>query len=186
MLQANSVVFDRQDVSGPTTVVVDGTEIAGGESLQTDLVAAIKAAGYPVGGSATTIKVDGIGDFFDGRVLGVALLLLALVALAQMTQGPAATAMAEVFPTRIRATALSIPYQLGVGVFGGLLPATMVAISAEVGSFTTALWYPVGAMALGLVILLFTLPETKGVDLGEVSLDGDTAVEPAEPVRQGR
>ncbi|WP_020415849.1 MFS transporter [Amycolatopsis sp. ATCC 39116] len=186
VLQANSVVFDRQDVSGPTTVVVDGTEIAGGESLQTDLVAAIKAAGYPVGGSATTIKVDGIGDFFDGRVLGVALLLLALVALAQMTQGPAATAMAEVFPTRIRATALSIPYQLGVGVFGGLLPATMVAISAEVGSFTTALWYPVGAMALGLVILLFTLPETKGVDLGEVSLDGDTAAEPAEPVRQGR
>ncbi|WP_459711928.1 MFS transporter [Actinophytocola sp. KF-1] len=161
--------------------MVDGREITGGASLETDLVAAIEAAGYPVDGSATTIKVEGVGDFFDGPVLGVALLLLVLVALAQMAQGPAATAMAEVFPTRIRATALSIPYQLGVGVFGGLLPATMVAIGAEVGSFTTALWYPVGAMALGLVILLFTLPETKGVDLAEVRLDGDTA---DEPVRQ--
>ncbi|UMP06879.1 MFS transporter [Amycolatopsis sp. EV170708-02-1] len=182
VLQANSVTFDRQDVTGPTTVVVDGTEIAGGPSLRQDLVAAIKGAGYPVGGSGTTIKAEGIGGFFTGPVLGVALLLLALVALAQMAQGPAATAMAEVFPTRIRATALSVPYQLGVGLFGGLLPATMTAIGAEVGSFTTALWYPVGAMALGLVILLFTLPETQGVDLADVRLAGDTSADATEDV----
>ncbi|GAB3467400.1 MFS transporter [Actinophytocola sediminis] len=179
VLQANSVIFDRQDAAGQTTVVVDGTEIAGGPDLESDIVAAIRAVGYPVDGSTTTIRIDGIGDFFDGPVLGVALLLLALVALAQLAQGPAATTMAEVFPTRIRATALSIPYQLGVGVFGGLLPATMVAIGAEVGSFTSALWYPVGAMALGLVVLLFTLPETRGVDLAEVRLAGDTADESA-------
>jgi hypothetical protein len=111
-------------------------------------------------------------------VLTIGLLLLALVAFAQMAQGPAATAMAEVFPTRVRATALSIPYQLGVGMFGGLLPATMVAIGAEVGSITTALWYPVGAMALGLLVLAFTLPETKGVNLSDVRIPGDTAEEP--------
>ncbi|MEU0486749.1 MFS transporter [Streptosporangium sp. NPDC006013] len=182
VLQSNSVTFDRQDTIGPTKVLVNDTEVSGGPQLKDELRAALKTAGYPVDGSASTIKITGIGDFFDGPVLTVALLLLALVAFAQMAQGPAATAMAEVFPTRVRATALSIPYQLGVGVFGGLLPATMVAIGAEVGSTTTALWYPVGAMALGLLILVFTLPETKGVDLAEVRLPGDTAEEPA--VRQ--
>ncbi|WP_033288798.1 MFS transporter, partial [Amycolatopsis jejuensis] len=179
VLQSHSVTFDQQDVTGPTTVVVNGTEVAGGPQLPANLLTALKTAGYP-GDAPAPLKVSGIGDFFHGPVLGVSLLVLVLVALAQMAQGPAATAMAEVFPTRIRATALSIPYQLGVGVFGGLLPATMVAIGAEAGSFTAALWYPVGAMALGLVILLFTLPETRGVDLSEVRLAKDKA----EPARQ--
>ncbi|MES9604810.1 MFS transporter [Actinomadura sp. NPDC000929] len=185
-LQTDSVTFDRQDTAGPTKVLVNGTEVSGGPRMSEDLLAALRTAGYPVGGSSDTIKISGIGDVFGGRVIGVGLLLLALVAFAQMAQGPAATAMAEVFPTRIRATALSIPYQLGVGVFGGLLPATMVAIGAELGSTTTALWYPVGAIALGLLILVFALPETKGVDLAEVRLDGDTAPDdeaaPEEPV----
>jgi len=182
VLQANSVTFERQDTTGPTKVLVNGTEVADGPNLADDLPAALKSAGYPVDGSGGTLRISGFGDLFDGPVVTVALLLLALVAFAQMAQGPASVAMAEVFPTRVRATALSIPYQLGVGVFGGLLPATMVAIGAEVGSITAALWYPVGAMALGLLILAFTLPETKGVDLAEVRIAGDTAAEPV--VRQ--
>ncbi|WP_214109134.1 MFS transporter [Acrocarpospora catenulata] len=177
VLQANSVTFERQDSTGPTKVLVNDTQVSGGPQLTDELLAALRTTGYPVDGSDGTIKITSVGDFFTGPVLTVALLLLALVAFAQMAQGPAATAMAEVFPTRVRATALSIPYQLGVGMFGGLLPATMVAIGAEVGSTTTALWYPVGALALGLVILVFTLPETKGVDLAEVRLEGDTAEE---------
>ncbi len=86
--------------------------------------------------------------------------------------------MAEVFPTRIRATrALSIPAQLGVGVFGGLLPATMVAIGAGIGQHhRRAHRYPIGALALAAaLILLFTLPESKGVDLADVHIPGDTA-----------
>ncbi|WP_062353116.1 MFS transporter [Herbidospora yilanensis] len=179
VLQSNSVSFDREDVTGPTKIIVNGATVTGGPALKDDLSAALKTAGYPVGGSANTIRISGIGDFFSGPVITVALLLLALVAFAQMAQGPASAAMAEVFPTRIRATALSIPYQLGVGVFGGLLPATMVAIGAEIGSTTAALWYPVGGLALGLLILLFTLPESKGVDLADVRIPGDTAEEPA-------
>jgi MFS family permease len=182
VLQAHSVIFDREDTTGPTKVLVNDTQVSGGPRMTDDLLAALGTAGYPVDGSGGTIKITGVGDLFDGPVLAVALLLLALVAFAQMAQGPAATAMAEVFPTRVRATALSIPYQLGVGMFGGLLPATMVAVGAEVGSTTTALWYPVGAMALGLLILVFTLPETKGVSLAEVRIAGDTAEEPV--VRQ--
>ncbi|MFF0341725.1 MFS transporter [Kribbella sp. NPDC004875] len=174
ILQSNSVTFDRVNTTGPTTVQVNDIEVSG-PTLDADLTKALGSAGYPVKGSATSIKIGGLGDFFDSAVLKVALLLLLLVAYAQLAQGPASAAMAEVFPTRIRATALSVPYQLGVGVFGGLLPATMVAIGAQVGSFTTALWYPVIAMAIGLAILVFTLPETKGVDLADVTLD-----EPAE------
>lgn len=177
-LQANSVIFDREDAAGPTKVLVNGTEVSGGPQLTENLLAALKSAGYPVDGSGGRLVVAGFGDLFSGPVLTIGLLLLVLVAFAQMAQGPAATAMAEVFPTRVRATALSIPYQLGVGMFGGLLPATMVAIGAEVGSITTALWYPVGAMALGLLVLAFTLPETKGVNLSDVRIPGDTAEEP--------
>ncbi|MER7282625.1 MFS transporter [Dactylosporangium sp. NPDC000244] len=171
VLQAYSVEFSRADVDGPTSVLVDQTEVAGGPTLEKDLVKAIGAAGYPIDGSATTIKVSSVLDYFSWPVVKVSLLLLVLVACAQLAQGPASVAMAEVFPTRIRATALAVPYQLGVGVFGGLLPATMVAIGSQSGSLTTALWYPVVAMGIGLVILLFTLPETKGVALSEVKLD---------------
>ncbi|MGW3471445.1 MFS transporter [Saccharopolyspora sp. NPDC000995] len=170
ILNRNSVRFHIVDGAGPTTVTVDQTAIAGGPRLEAELVNALKTSGYPIAGASGTVAIDSVGDLFSMPVVQVALLLLLLVALAQMSQGPAATAMAELFPTRIRATALSIPYQLGVGIFGGLLPATMVAIGAEVGSTTAALWYPVGAVTLGLLILVFTLPETRGIELADVRL----------------
>ncbi|MFC5744280.1 MFS transporter [Actinomadura rugatobispora] len=166
VLQGNSVEFQREDTRGATEIVVDGETITAGPTLEKDLAAAIQKAGYPAEGAA--IKVDSVTDFLSWPVLTVAGLLLLLVAYAQMAQGPAAVTMAEVFPTRIRATAMSLPYQVGVGLFGGFLPATMVAIGTEAGSLTTALWYPVIAMAIGSVILVFTLPETRGTDLSRV------------------
>ena len=184
VLQSGSVEFDREDsTDGTTSVVVDGASVQGGPDLEAQLTAALTDAGYPMDGSDRTIRVDGFGDLFDGRVLAAGALLLCLVLFAQLAQGPASTAMTEVFPTRIRATALSIPYQLGVGVFGGLLPATMVALGAEIGSFTTALWYPVIAMGVGLLILVFTLPETRGRDLAEITIPGED--DDVRPVEQG-
>ncbi|SHK07164.1 Predicted arabinose efflux permease, MFS family [Pseudonocardia thermophila] len=186
VLQANSVIFHRADATGPTTVVVNGTEVREGPNLADELTAALVDAGYPVKGSAETVRIDSLGDLLDSRVLLVALLVLALAALSQAVQGPAAATMAEVFPTRIRTTALSIPYQIGVAFFGGLLPATMVAIGAELGSFTAALWYPVIGMTIGLVILLFTLPETRDTDLSAVHIKGDVEdPEPAEEATAG-
>ncbi|MEV0362148.1 MFS transporter [Nocardia fusca] len=180
VLQSNSVRFDRTDgAGGPTTVTVGDTVVGPSATFEDDLEAVLTEAGYPIGGSTESILIEGAGDLFDPRILAVTGLLLCLVLFAQMAQGPASVTMVEVFPTRIRATALSLPYQLGVGFFGGLLPATMVAIGAEVGSFTTALWYPVIAMGLGVIILYFTLPETRGVDLATVTIAGDTATVPA-------
>ncbi|MDV6285820.1 MFS transporter [Rhodococcus jostii] len=183
-LQSNSVLFDRVDAAGgPTTVTVGDTTVTASPTFEDDLLGALTAAGYPIDGSTEAILIEGVGDLFDARILAVMGLLLFLVLFAQMAQGPASVTMVEVFPTRIRATALSLPYQLGVCFFGGLLPATMVAIGAEVGSFTTALWYPVIAMGLGVLVLYFTLPETRGVDLATVTIKGDTAPIP-EPTLQ--
>ncbi|MFG2583061.1 MFS transporter [Streptomyces malaysiensis] len=173
VLHASSVKFDRQDIGGPTEVVIDGKHITAGPRMEADITAAVHDAGYPVRGAAIT--VDGVTGFLSWPVLKVAALLLLLVAYAQMAQAPAATAMAEVFPTRIRSTAMSLPYQTGVGIFGGFLPATMVAIGAETGDITDALWYPVVAMAIGSVILVFALPETRGVDLAKADGEEPTA-----------
>lgn len=183
VLQANAVRFDRVDTEGPTVVTVNDVPVAGGPALADDLTRALGSAGYPVDGATDVIAIEGFGDLFDVRVLGVMGLLLSVVLFAQLAQGPAATTMTEVFPTRIRATALALPYQLGVGVFGGLLPATMVAIGAEVGSTSTALWYPVIAMALGLAVLVVTLPETRGTDLSDVHIPGEERAPESDPVR---
>lgn len=74
--------------------------------------------------------------------------------------GPQAAALVELFPTRIRYTALSLPYHVGVGWFGGFLPATAFAIVAATGNICAGLWYPVGVSALGFIVTLFLLPET--------------------------
>ena len=75
--------------------------------------------------------------------------------------GPQAAALVELFPTRIRYTALSVPYHIGVGWFGGFLPATAFAIVAcTTGDIYAGLWYPVIVAAIGFVVTFLLLPET--------------------------
>ena len=73
----------------------------------------------------------------------------------------------ELFPTRIRYSALSLPYHVGVGWFGGFLPATAFAIVAETGNIYAGLWYPVLVAAIGFVVTLLFLPETRGRDIAD-------------------
>src|SRR3982750_1405318 len=68
------------------------------------------------------------------------------------SHGPIAAALVELFPTRIRYTAMSLPYHVGNGWFGGLLPATAFAISAQTGNPYSGLWYPV-VIALATVVI---------------------------------
>jgi hypothetical protein len=79
--------------------------------------------------------------------------------------GPQAAALVELFPTRIRYSALSLPYHIGNGWFGGFLPATAFAIVAATGNIYAGLWYPVVIAAIGFVVMLFLLPETRGRDI---------------------
>ncbi len=92
----------------------------------------------------------------------VVVILVALLALAAAASGAYAALLAELFPARIRYTALSFPQNFGNGWFGGLLPAITFAIVAASGDVFAGLWYPVGLAALCLVVGMLALPETRG------------------------
>jgi hypothetical protein len=74
------------------------------------------------------------------------------VILVTMVYGPIAAMLVEMFPTRIRYTSMSLPYHIGNGWFGGLLPTTAFAIVAQTGNMYNGLWYPIIIAAVTLVI----------------------------------
>ena len=96
----------------------------------------------------------------------IAVLLLFVVA-ATALYGPQAAALVEMFPTRIRYTAMSLPYHLGTGWVGGFLPVTGFALVAITGNIYAGLWYPVFFTALSVVCALLFLKETRGKPLEE-------------------
>ncbi|MDQ1183907.1 MFS transporter [Agrobacterium larrymoorei] len=91
--------------------------------------------------------------------------LTVLVIYVTMVYGPIAALLVELFPTRIRYSGMSLPYHIGNGWFGGLLPATAFAMSAAKGDIYYGLWYPIIFAGLTLVIGLLFLPETKDRDI---------------------
>ncbi|HTO41308.1 MAG TPA: MFS transporter [Rhizomicrobium sp.] len=115
---------------------------------------ALRATGYPKTADPSGIDIAG----------ALAALLIFVIAAAAL-YGPQAATLVELFPTRIRYTAMSVPYHIGVGWFGGFLPATAFAIVAATGNIYAGLWYPVIIAAVGFVVTLFFLPETKGRDI---------------------
>jgi predicted MFS family arabinose efflux permease len=117
--------------------------------FQSSLKRALTAAGYPTSARSSAI------DF--PRTLAI---LLVFITAAAALYGPQAAALVELFPTRIRYTALSVPYHIGVGWFGGFLPATAFAIVAATGDIYAGLWYPVIVSAIGFVVTFLLLPET--------------------------
>ena len=82
--------------------------------------------------------------------------------------GPMAAALVEMFPTRIRYTALSLPYHIGTGWVGGFLPATAYAMVVAKGDIYYGLWYPVIGGAISVVASLLFLKESRGRDLDTV------------------
>ncbi len=118
------------------------------------LKAALARAGYPLAADVHAIDVP--------RALG---LLLVLMTAAAALYGPQAATLVELFPTRIRYTALSFPYHVGVGWFGGFLPVTAYAIVVATGNIYAGLWYPTIVAGIGFVVTLFFLPETRNRDI---------------------
>ena len=96
---------------------------------------------------------------------GVYLMMALFVIAATALYGPQAAALVELFPTRIRYTALSVPYHIGVGWLGGLLPAIVFAINTTTGSIYNGLWFPVIVTAIAALVTLLFLPETKDRDI---------------------
>jgi len=116
--------------------------------------AALKAAGYP--DKADPARVD-----YWGLLAIMAVFVVAATAL----YGPIASCLVELFPTRIRYTAMSLPYNIGTGWVGGFVPFVSFTMVVANGNAYFGLWYPVIATALSFLITLFWLPETKGADL---------------------
>ena len=93
--------------------------------------------------------------------------LLLFVVAATALYGPQAAALVEMFPTRIRYTAMSLPYHVGTGWVGGFLPVTSFAIVALTGDIYAGLWYAVAFTALSAIVTIFFLKETHGKPLEE-------------------
>jgi hypothetical protein len=145
-----------------------------------DLAAELTAVGYPAAANASVVKMANPFDIFRPQPLMLVGALLFLVILVTMVYGPIAATLVELFPTRIRYTSMSLPYHIGNGWFGGLLPATVFAMNAQSGSIYFGLWYPIVIAAATAVIGLLFLPETKDRDIfaGDLSYHpGDTIVE---------
>ncbi len=100
-------------------------------------------------------------------VMTIAILTI-LVIYVTMVYGPIAAILVEMFPTRIRYTGMSLPYHIGNGWFGGLLPAGVFALSAARGDIYYGLWYPIIIASITFVIGMIFLKETKGVDLDKI------------------
>lgn len=96
------------------------------------------------------------------KVVGILFILILYVT---MVYGPIAAILVEMFPTRIRYTGMSLPYHIGNGWFGGLLPATVFALSAAKGDIYYGLWYPIVIAAMTLIIGMIFVKDTLGTDL---------------------
>jgi len=120
--------------------------------------AALKGLNYPT--KADPAKIDW---FKTMTILTIFLLYVTMV------YGPIAAFLVELFPTKIRYTSMSLPYHIGNGWFGGMLPLLATAIVAWTGNIYAGLYYPIGVALMTVVIGFFFLGETKDTDIAESS-----------------
>ncbi|MEO7497083.1 MAG: MFS transporter [Massilia sp.] len=175
MLTAASVSYTKVDAAPGTVAVVkigdkelpsfnanmtatglqfDADSKAKEAALKKEIGGAIKAAGYPPKADPEAINKP-----------MVTLLLFILVIYVTMVYGPIAAMLVEMFPTRIRYTSMSLPYHIGNGWFGGLLPTTAFALVAYKGDIYYGLWYPIIVAAITVVIGALFVKETKDNDI---------------------
>jgi MFS family permease len=147
---------DAKAIAAATARVkaLTGEKTAKDAVLSGKLSAALKTAGYPA--KADMAKFDKVT---------VVIILTYLVLLVTMVYGPIAAMLVEMFPTRIRYTSMSLPYHIGNGWFGGLLPTTAFAIVAQTGNMYNGLWYPIIIAGATVVIGGLFIKETKDVDI---------------------
>ena len=157
------VKIGDKELAPPTGVLAAGGhkfDEASGKAIgafKKDVADALKAAGYPTKAKAI--------DFMSGQWWTIVALLTVLVIYVTMVYGPIAAMLVEMFPTRIRYTSMSLPYHIGNGWFGGLLPSVTFAMVAQNGNMYYGLWYPIVIAAVCFVIGLLFIRETKDRDI---------------------
>jgi len=157
---------NREALPGATaSVTVGGAVVPSVEGSGLDK-AALKAAKADFEGRLKTALTDAgypaKADPDRINFVGLFLTLLVFVVAATALYGPQASALVELFPTRVRYTALSLPYHVGTGWVGGFVPFSAFAIVAATGDIYAGLWYPFVFTLISVVCTLFLLPETKG------------------------
>jgi MFS family permease len=172
-LAQNSVSYDNVTVAeaGPSTVKIgekvitapvakvvnskfDEESVKAIAAFKKEISEALKESGYP--SKADPAKVD---------KLTIVAILSILVIYVTMVYGPIAAMLVEMFPTRIRYTSMSLPYHIGNGWFGGLMPTIAFAMVAQNGNMYYGLWYPIVIASVTFVIGLLFVKETKDVDI---------------------
>ncbi|MEW6705981.1 MAG: MFS transporter [Pseudomonadota bacterium] len=168
VLAAGSVSYDNQAGTGPAKIQIGEKVIESYSSkglpadeakkkdaeFKKSVAEALKAAGYPA--KADPAKMD---------KLKIVAILTLLVIYVTMVYGPIAAMLVEMFPTRIRYTSMSLPYHIGNGWFGGLLPTTAFAIVAQTGNMYNGLWYPIVIALVTFVVGMLFVRETKDVNI---------------------
>jgi len=171
VLSGRSVSYDNVAGTGPATISIGERVIASyslhglapDEARRRDaefrkaVTDALTTAGYPT--EAKPIP------FMGARWWTLVGILSLMVVYVTMVYGPIAAMLVELFPTRIRYTSVSLPYHIGNGWFGGLLPATGLAIVAHTGNMYSGLWYPIVFAGITFVVGMLFLKETKDVDI---------------------
>ena len=160
---ATIIQIGDKEITPPTAKTLPGGHKFDEESTKSiaafkkEVTEALKAAGYPA-------KAKPI-DFMGGQWWTIVAILTILVLYVTMVYGPIAAMLVELFPTRIRYTSMSLPYHIGNGWFGGLLPSITFAMVAQNGNMYYGLWYPITIAAVCFVIGMLFVRETKDVDI---------------------
>lgn len=170
VLAARSVSYDNEAAPAgtPAVIKVGETTIASYASrgIPADEARAKDAAFKKA--VAETLKAEGYPAHADPAKINMVMLVVVLtylVILVTMVYGPIAAMLVEMFPTRIRYTSMSLPYHIGNGWFGGLLPTMAFAIVAQTGNMYNGLWYPIIIAGVTAVIGTLFIRETKDVDI---------------------
>ena len=184
-LSVNYRVENVPGRQGAGVVIAGGApiEAAGNAQFAQQLGAAITAAGYPAANNPSVVRMSGPFDLFREQPAVLVAILTILVIYVTMVYGPIAAALVELFPTRIRYTSMSLPYHIGNGWFGGLMPATAFAMIAQTGDVYFGLWYPIVIALATVVIGTFMVPETKDRDIFAENEDGSASTASYKPAR---
>jgi len=152
-LTKSGLSFTKKDAPGqPVSVQIGETKVQGWDAAKWN--AALTAAGYPKTADPKAINY-----------VMVELILIVMVLFVTMVYGPIAAFLVEMFPTKIRYTSMSLPYHIGNGWFGGMLPLLATAVVAATGNIYAGLWYPIIVAVMTLVVGAVFLRDTKGVDI---------------------
>jgi len=152
-LTKSGLSFTKMDAPGQgVSVKIGDNTVQGWDAAK--WTAALTAAGYPKSADPKMINY-----------VMVELILIVMVLFVTMVYGPIAAFLVEMFPTKIRYTSMSLPYHIGNGWFGGMLPLLATAVVAATGNIYAGLWYPIIVAVMTLVIGGVFLRDTRGVDI---------------------